>query len=44
VSFFCAVRSNSLLMHVGFLVGGEKGHNSIYQEILAALQKHCLRS
>jgi hypothetical protein len=44
VSFFCAVRSNSLLMHVGFLVGGEKGHNSIYQEILAALQKHCVRS
>ena len=24
-------------MHVGFLFGGEKGHNQVYQEILAAL-------
>ena len=38
VSFHCAVRSNSLLMHVGFLLGGEKGHNRIYREILAALK------
>jgi ribosome-associated toxin RatA of RatAB toxin-antitoxin module len=38
VSFFCDVRSNSLLMHVGFLLGGEKGHNMVYQEILVALK------
>jgi uncharacterized protein YndB with AHSA1/START domain len=38
VSFYCQVRSNSLLMHIGFLLGGEKGHNKIYQEILAALK------
>jgi hypothetical protein len=44
VSFYSAVRSNSLLMHVGFLLGGEKGHNRVYQEILSALQKHCARS
>ena len=37
VSFHCRVRSNSLLMHIGFLFGGEKGHNQVYQEILAAL-------
>ncbi len=38
VSFVCSVRSNSLLMHIGFLLGGEKGHNQVYQEILAALK------
>jgi len=38
VSFFCNVRSNSLLMHIGFLVGGERGHNGVYQEILTALK------
>jgi ribosome-associated toxin RatA of RatAB toxin-antitoxin module len=38
VSFYCSVRSNSLLMHIGFLLGGEKGHNQVYQEILAALK------
>ena len=37
VSFFCAVRSNSLLMHLGFLLGGERGHNMVYQDVLAAL-------
>lgn len=41
VSFFCAVRSNRLLMHLGFLVVGEKGHNRVYQELLAALRAHC---
>ena len=39
VSFWCDVRSNSLLMHIGFLLGGEKGHNGVYQEILRALQE-----
>ena len=39
VSFFCAVRSNRLLMHIGFLLGGERGHNMIYQQILAALKE-----
>jgi ribosome-associated toxin RatA of RatAB toxin-antitoxin module len=43
VSFYCKVRSNRLLMHIGFLLGGEKGHNMIYQEILAALQTHVTR-
>lgn len=37
VSFWCQVRSNTLLMHIGFLIAGEKGHNGVYQEILAAL-------
>ena len=38
VSFYCQVRSNRLLMHIGFMIGGEKGHNMVYQEILAALK------
>ena len=38
VSFYCQVRSNRLLMHLGFAVAGEKGHNMVYQELLAALQ------
>jgi hypothetical protein len=25
-------------MHIGFLLGGEKGHNMVYQELLAALK------
>jgi uncharacterized protein YndB with AHSA1/START domain len=44
VSFWCAVRSNSWLMHLGFLVAGEKGHNAVYQEILAALRERCASS
>jgi hypothetical protein len=27
-------------MHVGFLLGGERGHNMVYQELLAALKSH----
>jgi ribosome-associated toxin RatA of RatAB toxin-antitoxin module len=38
VSFFCNVRSNRWLMHLFFLLGGKKGHNMVYQEILAALK------
>ena len=38
VSFFCQVRSNRLLMHIGFALGGERGHNMVYQQILAALK------
>ena len=38
VSFHCSVRSNRWLMHLFFLLGGEKGHNRVYQEILAALK------
>jgi ribosome-associated toxin RatA of RatAB toxin-antitoxin module len=38
VSFYCKVRSNRLLMHLGFLFGGERGHNMVYQQILAALK------
>lgn len=38
VSFHCQVRSNRLLMHIGFALGGERGHNMVYQEILAALK------
>ena len=38
VSFHCQVRSNRLLMHIGFLLGGEKGHNMVYQDLLAALK------
>ncbi|MAI80691.1 MAG: hypothetical protein CL917_17250 [Deltaproteobacteria bacterium] len=40
VSFFCQVRSNTLLMHIGFFLGGERGHNGVYQELLAALKAH----
>ena len=43
VSFYCQVRSNRMLMHIGFLLGGERGHNMIYQEILAALQTHVIQ-
>ncbi len=38
VSFSCQVRSNRLLMHIGFALGGERGHNRVYQELLAALR------
>ena len=38
VSFWCDVRSNSWLMHVGFVLGGERGHNMVYQDVLAALR------
>ncbi len=38
VSFHCQVRSNTLLMHIGFALGGERGHNMVYQHILAALK------
>jgi ribosome-associated toxin RatA of RatAB toxin-antitoxin module len=38
VSFSCQVRSNRLLMHIGFLIAGERGHNMVYQELLAALK------
>ncbi len=38
VSFYCRVRSNRLLMHIGFLIGGERGHTMVYQELLAALR------
>jgi uncharacterized protein YndB with AHSA1/START domain len=38
VSFHCGVRSNRLLMHIGFWLGGETGHHQVYQEILAALK------
>jgi uncharacterized protein YndB with AHSA1/START domain len=39
VAFHCAVRSNRLLMHVGFLLAGERGHHMVYEELLAALDK-----
>jgi ribosome-associated toxin RatA of RatAB toxin-antitoxin module len=39
VSFYCKVRSNRLLMHIGFMLGGERGHNRVYQELLAALKQ-----
>ena len=40
VSFHCQVRSNRWLMHVGFLLGGERGHSQVYQELLSALKVH----
>jgi ribosome-associated toxin RatA of RatAB toxin-antitoxin module len=40
VSFYCKVRSNSWLMHVGFALGGEMGHHMVYEELLAALKAH----
>lgn len=39
VSFFCKVRSNALATHVGLLLTGARGHNRVYQDILAALKK-----
>ena len=38
VSFHCQVRSNRLLMHLGFAIAGERDHNRVYQELLAALK------
>jgi uncharacterized protein YndB with AHSA1/START domain len=38
VSFHCRVRSNRLLMHIGFAIAGERGHKMVYKEILAALK------
>ena len=42
VSFECHVRSNRPLMHVAFLIAGERGHNQVYQELLAALEAKAL--
>ncbi len=25
-------------MHIGFAIGGERGHNRVYQQLLAALK------
>ena len=44
VSFTCQVRSNRLLMHIGFTLGGERGHNMVYKQILAALQSKAAAS
>jgi hypothetical protein len=41
VSFYCQVRSNRLLIHLGFALGGERGHNRVYQQLLAALKTRC---
>jgi hypothetical protein len=38
VSFYCVVSSNRTLMRLGFLLGGEKGHNRVYQELIASLK------
>jgi uncharacterized protein YndB with AHSA1/START domain len=43
VSFHCQVRSNRLLMHVGFLLAGERGHKMVYRELLAALKARAER-
>lgn len=40
-SFHCVVESNRLLMHVGFMLGGELGHKLTYRGLLAALKLHC---
>jgi uncharacterized protein YndB with AHSA1/START domain len=37
-SFHCQVRSNRLLMHLGFALAGERGHHMVYRELLAALK------
>lgn len=39
VSFYCQVRSNRLLMHIGFALAGKRGHNMVYQQILSALKE-----
>lgn len=45
VSFWCHVHSNTWLMHLGFLLAGERGHNQVYQDLLAALKaRHESRS
>jgi ribosome-associated toxin RatA of RatAB toxin-antitoxin module len=41
VSFHCKVKSNTWLMHIGFAIAGEKGHNMVYTQILDALKKKC---
>lgn len=38
VSFYCQVRSNRLLMHIGFAIAGERGHSMVYLELLEALE------
>jgi uncharacterized protein YndB with AHSA1/START domain len=40
VAYYCRVRSNTILMHIGFALAGEKGHKMVYQELLAALKAH----
>ncbi|MCH2173520.1 SRPBCC family protein [Myxococcota bacterium] len=44
VSFRCRVRSNRVLMHVGFALMGERGHNAVYQSILASLRARAVVS
>lgn len=38
VSFHCQVRSNRLWMHLAVAIAGERGHNLVYQQLLAALK------
>ena len=40
-SFHCQVRSNSLLGHIGFAIGGELAHKLVYRGLLAALKIKC---
>ena len=41
VTYHCAVHSQGLMMHVGFVLTGAKGHNLVYQKLLRALKKRC---
>ena len=40
VSYHCAVRSNTLWMHVGVALTGRWGHSWAYRKLLAALKAH----
>jgi hypothetical protein len=39
VSYHCAVSSQDMMMHIGFLLTGTKGHNRLYQQLLHALKR-----
>ena len=41
VSYGCEVRSQTLIMHVGFILLGAKAHSNIYQKMLKKLKSHC---
>jgi uncharacterized protein YndB with AHSA1/START domain len=39
VAFHCRVRSNRMLMHIGFALAGVRGHKDVYRELLEALRE-----
>ena len=40
-SYHCAVRANTIMLHLAFLLTGSAGHNVVYGKLLKALKIYC---